>query len=237
MDRHLFVARPGAAGLEQAGQGGAAPPAGEEGRAVPGLTRRRVLAGAGAAIGGLALSHAVASGPAGGALAAAAALPPLVVRQPQPHDIVDDPVAICGVGTGFEGVFGARVRDGNGRQLASVTIRAGGTGMWGNYQASLPLGAVPATAQGTVEVFGFSGRDGSDVGTVRVPIVFGRALIDPYHGFGQHTVARGETLSSIARLYYGVATNVERRRLYEANRHQLSSPDAIYPGQVLRIPQ
>jgi hypothetical protein len=31
--------------------------------------------------------------------------PPISVRQPRPFDIVDNPVDVCGVGTGFEGVF------------------------------------------------------------------------------------------------------------------------------------
>ena len=41
---------------------------------------------------------------------------PITVRQPRPHDIVDDLVGLCGVGTGFEGVISARVRDNNGRE-------------------------------------------------------------------------------------------------------------------------
>jgi hypothetical protein len=32
-----------------------------------------------------------------------AIFPPITVRQPRPHDLVDDPVGVCGVGTGFEG--------------------------------------------------------------------------------------------------------------------------------------
>jgi hypothetical protein len=44
--------------------------------------------------------------------------PVITVRQPRPHDLVDDPVEVCGVGTGFEAVFAARVRDGNGNELA-----------------------------------------------------------------------------------------------------------------------
>ncbi len=239
MNARLFVPRQRAAGLEQAGEVVGSPPDGGEGAAPPGLTRRTVLAGTGVALAALAGSSAftVGAAAAGQAAAAAPALPPRVVRQPQPHDIVDDPVAICGIGTGFEATFAARVRDATGRQLSSATIHAGGTGLWGNYHAALPLGAILATAQGTVEVFEYSARDGSEVGKMIVPVVFGRALIEPYHGFGQHTVVRGETLSAIARRYYGAAGPVERRRLYEANRHQLSSPDAIYPGQVLRIPQ
>src|SRR5205085_9961996 len=64
--------------------------------------------------------------------------PAISVRQPRPFDIVDNPVHVCGVGTGFEGVFEARVRDGNGAQIAHATIHAGGTGVWGNYDVSMP---------------------------------------------------------------------------------------------------
>jgi Immunoglobulin-like domain of bacterial spore germination len=45
------------------------------------------------------------------------AFPPIVVRQPETYDIVDDPVAVCGIGTGFEDTFAARVRDAQGRRL------------------------------------------------------------------------------------------------------------------------
>lgn len=50
-----------------------------------------------------------------------------------------------------------------------------------------------------------------------------------------HTVARGETLSAIARTYLGNANKYPV--IFEANRPMLSDPDKIYPGQVLRIPQ
>jgi nucleoid-associated protein YgaU len=161
--------------------------------------------------------------------------PPIVVRQPRSYDIVDDPVAVCGVGTGFEGTFAARVRDGNGVELVQIPVMAGGTGIWGNYHVTLALGGVPATAQGTLEVFEFSAADGSEINKVVVPIVFGRALIDPYHGFAQYTVVSGDTLSGIAQQWYGDAS--QWPRLFEANRDQISNPDLIFPGQVLRVPQ
>src|SRR6185437_1694497 len=68
---------------------------------------------------------------------------PISVRQPQPYDLVDDPVHVAGVGTGFEGTFAARVRDGNGKELVRRTIPAGGTGILGNFQIDLPLGGTP----------------------------------------------------------------------------------------------
>jgi nucleoid-associated protein YgaU len=163
------------------------------------------------------------------------ALQPITVRQPETYDIVDDPVSVCGVGTGFEGTFAARVRDAQGHQLGQVTIHAGGTGIWGNFHATIPLGGVPATPQGTLEVYEASARDGSDINKVTVLVTFGRALLDPYHGFAQHTVASGETLSAIAARYYGNANLWPR--LFEANRNTLLDANRIFPGQVLRVPQ
>jgi nucleoid-associated protein YgaU len=161
--------------------------------------------------------------------------PPISVRQPGPFDIVDDPVDVCGVGTGFEGVFEARVRDGNGNELAHATIHAGGTGMWGTYHASLALGGPPNTRTGTVEVFESSPKgDGTELNKIVVPVSFGPALVDPYHGFEQYTVAPGDTLSQIAQHKYGDLNLWPV--LFDANRDELSNPDLIFPGQVLRVP-
>lgn len=164
------------------------------------------------------------------------AFPPITVRQPQPFDLVDDPIAICGVGTGFEGVFSARARDGNGVELALVTINAGGTGVWANYQAMLPLGSVPSTPNGTVELFEFSAKgDGKELNKVVVPVVFGRALLDPYRGFTQYTVVAGDTLTAIAHRFY--SDPAQYPRIFEANRDQIANPNLIFPGQILRVPQ
>jgi len=162
--------------------------------------------------------------------------PPISVRQPAPYDLVDDPVAASGVGTGFEGVFSARVRDANGDKLVEININAGGTGIWANYDVTLALGGVPPTPQGTLEVFEYSQKgDGTELSKVVVPITFGRALVDPYTGFAQYTVVAGDTLSSIAQQWYSDASKWPR--IHEANRHQVPNPNVIFPGQVLRIPQ
>jgi len=49
-----------------------------------------------------------------------------------------------------------------------------------------------------------------------------------------HTVAKGETLSAIAKKHYGNANKYQA--IFEANKPMLSHPDKIYPGQMLRIP-
>lgn len=68
-----------------------------------------------------------------------------------------------------------------------------------------------------------------------VPITFGRKLLNPYHGFLQYTVRSEDTLSSIARRFYGDGS--KWRRIFEANRDWISNPNIIYTGQTLRIPQ
>ncbi len=50
-----------------------------------------------------------------------------------------------------------------------------------------------------------------------------------------HTVKAGESLSKIAKKYYG--DPMKYTEIFEANKPMLESPDNIYPGQVLRIPK
>jgi nucleoid-associated protein YgaU len=49
-----------------------------------------------------------------------------------------------------------------------------------------------------------------------------------------HTVVKGDTLSAIAKKYYGDASKYPE--IFEANKPMLKDPDKIYPGQSLRIP-
>ena len=49
-----------------------------------------------------------------------------------------------------------------------------------------------------------------------------------------HEVKKGDTLSKIAKNYYGDA--MKYPVIFEANQPMLENPDKIYPGQVLRIP-
>ena len=76
--------------------------------------------------------------------------------------------------------------------------------------------------------------EGPEPETVVVPIVFGRALDATYFGFHPHTVREGETLSGLARAFYGNPSLFPR--IFEANRNVLDDPNVIVPGQVLRIP-
>jgi nucleoid-associated protein YgaU len=49
-----------------------------------------------------------------------------------------------------------------------------------------------------------------------------------------HDVVSGDTLSKIAKTFYGDA--MKYPVIFEANKPMLSHPDKIYPGQKLRIP-
>ena len=53
-------------------------------------------------------------------------------------------------------------------------------------------------------------------------------------GARTYTVKAGDTLSAIAKQHLGSANAY--MKIFEANKDQLSDPDKIKPGQVLRIP-
>jgi nucleoid-associated protein YgaU len=50
-----------------------------------------------------------------------------------------------------------------------------------------------------------------------------------------HTVVKGDTLSKLAKHYYGNAS--QWKRIYEANKDTIENPDLIYPGQTFKIPE
>jgi nucleoid-associated protein YgaU len=144
------------------------------------------------------------------------AIPNISVRHPRQNDIVDDPVEVAGVGTGFEGTLVARLRNAAGQEIAQRSFQAGGTGIWGNFFFRIDVPAVPSRPRGTLEVFEISAEN-------------------PYQGFALYTVQSGDTLSSIAQEFYGDPDRF--RTIFQANRNVLDDPDEIFPGQELRIPQ
>lgn len=56
----------------------------------------------------------------------------------------------------------------------------------------------------------------------------------PVSSMKTYTVKKGDTLSGIARDHLGDAK--EYMRIFDANKDQLTDPDKIMPGQVLKIP-
>jgi len=53
-------------------------------------------------------------------------------------------------------------------------------------------------------------------------------------GEQSYTVVAGDSLSKIAKKFYGNAN--AWKAIFEANRDKIANPDLIRPGQVLRIP-
>jgi nucleoid-associated protein YgaU len=56
----------------------------------------------------------------------------------------------------------------------------------------------------------------------------------PSGGGQSYTVVKGDSLSKIAKQFYGNAG--QWKKIYEANKDQIKNPDVIYPGQTFRIP-
>lgn len=54
-------------------------------------------------------------------------------------------------------------------------------------------------------------------------------------GDQSYTVVKGDTLSAIAKKFYGKANAWPK--IHAANKDQVPNPDLIRPGQVLRIPK
>jgi nucleoid-associated protein YgaU len=73
---------------------------------------------------------------------------------------------------------------------------------------------------------------GNTAGTARVDDQI--EVVTPEPEAKYYTVVRGDSLSKIAKEFYGNA--MKYPVLFEANKPMLSDPDKIYPGQVLRIP-
>ena len=78
----------------------------------------------------------------------------------------------------------------------------------------------------------------ADFSNVQSTVTSTEQVIEGGGGGGEpvrtHTVVKGDTLSHIAKHYYGKAGKWPA--IYEANRDQLDNPDRIKPGQVLKIP-
>ena len=73
---------------------------------------------------------------------------------------------------------------------------------------------------------------GNVAGVAKVADMMTVARSEPEAQF--HTVVRGDTLSAIAKKFYGNANKYPL--IFEANKPMLSHPYKIYPGQMLRIP-
>jgi nucleoid-associated protein YgaU len=152
--------------------------------------------------------------------------------QPQPNDIVGDPLLLAGSGGGFEATIDVRILDGNGQILVETSVTS--TNLISPWRARVDLPASLSTTQGVVEVGPSTGGDESPA-RVSVPVFFGTEIARGFRSYFLYTVQPGDTLSSIAQdqapLYIGDGFGP----ILQANRHIISDPDLIYPGMVLRL--
>lgn len=86
-----------------------------------------------------------------------------------------------------------------------------------------------APTQEAAEKAALAAGNVSSVGSVTNNLSFPESTAAQYHD-----VVSGDTLSGIAKKYYGDAN--QYMKIFEANKPMLSHPDKIYVGQKLRIP-
>jgi LysM repeat protein len=156
------------------------------------------------------------------------------IDQPREFDLVGNPILIAGVGTGFEATLQYRVHEGHD-EVAGHFMAGGGTGEHGQFQLQVDVSGASFTLDRLfVEIFELSAKDGSEINKVTVPVILGTRIVDGYFGYREHTVKKGDTLWAIAQANYGKGSLFPR--IVRANPNQISDPDKISPGQVLKIP-
>jgi hypothetical protein len=156
------------------------------------------------------------------------------IQQPQPYDLVGNPLMFGGTGNGFEATLNWRVHDGHDERTGFFNA-GGGTGEHGQFQLSVDVaGAAFQLDRLFVEVFEESARDGSEINKVIVPVIYGPAIVNGYIGFRLHVVKRGDTLWKIAKDNYGDGNRFND--IVRANPVAISDPNLIIVGQELKIP-
>jgi nucleoid-associated protein YgaU len=154
------------------------------------------------------------------------------VDQPQPNDLVGDPLLIAGSGGGFEATIDVRLLDADGNEFLTTSVTS--TNLISAWQKQIDLPNPPPTNRGVVEIAPSTGADEPEA-RVSVPVFFGTRIVSGFRSYVLHVVQPGETLSGIAAgepLYIGSGFGP----IFEANRDIIGDPNLIHPGQVLRIP-
>ncbi|MFA6394260.1 MAG: Gmad2 immunoglobulin-like domain-containing protein [Patescibacteria group bacterium] len=97
------------------------------------------------------------------------------VSAPKPGAEIGMPVIIKGQARVFENTFTYRVKDARGKILIekNAMTSAPDAGIFGDFSVETNY-EVPETETGTVEVFEYSAKDGSEINMVSVPVRFGK---------------------------------------------------------------
>ncbi len=95
------------------------------------------------------------------------------VSEPVPYQEIGLPLVIRGEANTFESSFSWRVRDEDGTILVEGhgMSNAPDVGQFGSFEVSTNY-PQPNGTRGTVQVFDYSAKDGSEIGTVSIPVVF-----------------------------------------------------------------
>ena len=154
--------------------------------------------------------------------------------QPKPFDLVGNPILVAGNAVAFEGTLSYSVSEGHDEVSGFFTV---GSTSIKQFQGSIEI--PPATAFQLSRLFltvsdDTAGGGESPPPMVTVPVFFGPMILPGYLGYRPYTVQRGDTLSAIARRFYGDAGKFTV--VQAANAHVISNPSLIFPGQELRIP-
>ena len=111
----------------------------------------------------------------------------------------------------------------------------GGTGEHGQYQLQVDVAGASFTLDRVfVEIFELSAADGSEINKVIVPVILGPRIVTNYIGYREHLVRPRDTLWAIAEVNYGNGS--EFHNIVRANPSQITDPDLIFRGQLLKIP-
>lgn len=154
--------------------------------------------------------------------------------QPQPNDLVGNPVLVAGAGGGFEASITLRVLDANGHVLIETSLTT--TNLTSPWQSTVTLPDPPPTTRGVVQVGPGSGGD-EEAAMVSTPVYFGTAIVPGFRSYFLYTVQPGDTLSGIAAAQAPLYIGSGFGPIFEANRHVIGDePDVINPGTVLRLP-
>ncbi|MDO8648179.1 MAG: Gmad2 immunoglobulin-like domain-containing protein [Candidatus Peregrinibacteria bacterium] len=95
------------------------------------------------------------------------------VTEPASEDVVSSPLTIRGEARVFENVFQYRLKDEDGTVLVEgfESALSPDIGQFGAFTVEVPFGP-PSGASGTLEVFAYSAKDGSEIDMVRISVRF-----------------------------------------------------------------
>jgi len=155
----------------------------------------------------------------------------LDIQQPQPFDLVGSTILIAGNATAFEGTLSIRVSEGHDEYTSFTQVGALGLRQ---FQASIEIPADNSFQLNRLFLTLADDTGNENGPSVVIPVLFGPKILAGYAGWQPYTVKPGDTLTKIAQDQYGTSVY---QPIFEANRHILSDPNVIFPGQVLRVPR